>query len=73
MLVLDARRLRAAIALKGWTQGELAERAGVSAWGLSRMMGGHATLEEPAARAIAKALGCKVTDFADEYVKARGE
>lgn len=70
MLVLDPRRLKARLALRGWTQGDLAEKAKISEWSLSRMMRGHAALEDEAATTIAKALRCDVADFADRYVKA---
>lgn len=72
MLVLDARRLRARLALRGWTQGDLSEKTGVAAWALSRMVQGHEVLHPDVAAAFARALGCEVEDFADRYEKARG-
>lgn len=73
MRVIDKKRLRARLALLGWTQGELAEKVGLSPWELSRMVAGHNALEDSTARLIAKALGCRVADFSDQFVKAVGK
>jgi hypothetical protein len=40
---------------------------------MSRLMRGKQTMESDTALAIAKALGCEPTDFADKYVKASDE
>ena len=69
-LVLDANRLRALLALRGWTQGKLAQECGLSAWNMSRLMQGKAFLDAETADCIAESLGCKPEDFSDKYVKA---
>lgn len=73
MLVLDAKKLKSLIALKGWTQGKLAYESGMSPWEMSRLMQGKCALENSTATSIARALGCKTSDFADKYVKAKDE
>jgi plasmid maintenance system antidote protein VapI len=69
MRLIDKKRLRARLALLGWTQGSLAEKVGVSPWEMSRMVAGHNPLEDDTAGLIAKVLGCKVPDFSERFVK----
>lgn len=70
MLVLDAKKLKSLIALKGWTQAKLAYESSMSPWEMSRLMQGKCELDRATADRICKALGCKTSDFADKYVKA---
>jgi DNA-binding Xre family transcriptional regulator len=70
VLVLDVKRLRSLLALRGWTQGKLAKECGLSAWNMSRLMQGKAQLDLETAECFAKALGCTPEDFSDKYVRA---
>jgi plasmid maintenance system antidote protein VapI len=72
VLVLDPKRVRSRLALMGWTQSDLAQKIGVSPWGLSRVMQGHATLTEEEVLRLAQVLECPggVDDIADRYIKA---
>lgn len=71
MLVLDAKKLKSLIALKGWTQAKLAKEASMSQWEMSRLMQGKCELNPEDAARISKALGCKTSDYTDKYVKAK--
>lgn len=60
---MDARTLRLLIAADGRPKWKVAHEAGMSSHRISRVAFGHATANEREVKALAKALGVKVSDL----------
>lgn len=57
------KSIRVAVAMRGITQGKLAEMAGIHQVNLSKMANGKAGLQGDNLQRVADAVGMKVSDF----------
>lgn len=57
------KSIRVAVAMRGITQGKLAELAGIHPVNLSRMANGKAGLQGENLQRVAEAVGLKVSEF----------
>jgi transcriptional regulator with XRE-family HTH domain len=67
-----ARRLRELRTAKGWTQGELAEKAGMSKAGVADLEQGRREPSWATVLALAEALGVACDDFQKSPARANG-
>lgn len=57
------KSIRVAVAMRGITQGKLAEMAGIHPVNLSKMANGKAGLQGDSLQRVADAVGMKVSEF----------